>query len=59
MKKNIRIRKEMINAGINQADLALLLGVSDADVSRLFKFELAKFEQDEIVRKIRASSRGA
>ncbi len=59
MKKNIRIRKEMINAGINQNDLALILGISRADASRLFKWELAKAEQDEMIRKIRASSRGA
>lgn len=54
MQKNQRIRKAMFLACMNQTELAALLETSDQEVSRMLnKFELAKFEQDEIIQKIR------
>ena len=44
----------MFLACMNQTELAALLETSDQEVSRMLnKFELAKFEQDEIIQKIR------
>lgn len=51
--KNKRIRTAMMNAGINQGDLAKILGVSDAEISYALKYELSKSEQDRIVERIK------
>ena len=51
--KNQRIRKALFLAGMTQGELGQMMGLSDADVSKLLKYELAKSEQDEIIRLIR------
>ena len=49
--KNERIKREM--AGMTQKELAGILGVQPPYVSQILKFELAKEEQDEIIRRIK------
>ena len=56
MQKNTRIRTEMAKAGINQGDLAKILGVSDPQVSVILKYELSKAEQNRIIECIREST---
>ena len=51
--KNLRVRKAMLEAGMKQHDLAELLGKSRSYVSMLLSCELAKSEQDAIIRAIR------
>lgn len=51
--KNKRIRTAMVHSGINQTQLAELLGVTAAEMSVMMKYELAVKEQNEIVAKIR------
>lgn len=51
--KNKRIRTAMVQAGINQAQLAELLNVSATELSMVMKYELAVREQNDIVAKIR------
>ena len=53
--KNLRVRKAMLEAGLKQDDLARLLGRPRSYVSTLLSLELAKSEQDELVRIIRGS----
>ena len=50
---NKRIRMAMLAAGINQAQLAEILGTTPGEVSVMLKYELAVKEQNEIVAKIR------
>ena len=54
-RKNMRVRKAMFLAGMSQEELGKLLGLSGPDISKLMKFELAKAEQDDIIRKIKAA----
>ena len=56
MQKNTRIRTEMAKAGINQAGLAKILGMSDPQVSVILKYELSKAEQNKIIERIREST---
>ena len=52
--KNKRIRKAMTDAGIaSQIELCEILGVSQAEISIMLKYELSVHEQNEIVAKIR------
>lgn len=51
--KNKRIRTAMMIAGINQGDLAKILGVSGAEISYALKYELSKTEQDIIIDRIK------
>lgn len=51
--KNKRIRKAMTDAGINQTQLAAILGISNTELSMALKFELAVREQNDIVKRIR------
>ena len=51
--KNKRIRTAMVQAGINQAQLADLLNVSQTELSMVMKYELAVREQNDIVARIR------
>ena len=46
----------MLEAGINQAQLAEILGTTPAEVSVMLKYELAVKEQSEIVTKIKEST---
>lgn len=52
-KKNLRIRAALAGASMTQGDLARLLGYSEPDLSIIMSVELAKAEQDEIIKKIR------
>ena len=56
MAKNVRIRTEMDKAGINQIELANILGISDSEVSVILKYGLNKAETDGIIAKIRQSA---
>ena len=51
-RKNKRIRKAMADAGIGQTGLAMILKTNDTEVSVMLKRELAKSEQDEIIKVI-------
>ena len=52
--KNVRIRTAMAKAGINQGELAILLGVSDSEIRVVLnKYDLTKSEQDRIIDSIR------
>lgn len=53
MQKNIRIRTQMAKTGINQGDLARLLGISEQECSVMLKYDLSKTEADGIIAKIR------
>ena len=50
---NARIRKAMCDAGINQNQLAEILGISIAELSVMLKYELAVKVQNDIVKRIR------
>lgn len=52
-KKNPRIRKAMLERGMKQNDLAEILGLNLSELSVMLKYELAKEEQDEIIRRIK------
>lgn len=51
--KNKRIKLAMLQAGINQAQLAKLLNVSEPELSNILKYELAVKEQNNITATIR------
>lgn len=55
--KNIRLRKAMLEADMTQYDLAKLMGKSRSYVSMLLNFELAKTEQDELIRLIKGKEK--
>lgn len=50
---NMRIRKAMVEAGINQGKLAEILGWTEAKVSNVLDIELSAKAQSDIVAKIR------
>lgn len=51
--KNKRIKLAMLQAGINQVQLAKLLNVSEPELSNILKYELAVKEQNNITAAIR------
>lgn len=51
--KNKRIKLAMLQAGINQVQLAKLLNVSEPELSNILKYELAVREQNNITATIR------
>ncbi len=51
--KNKRIKLAMLQAGINQVQLARLLNVSEPELSNILKYELAVKEQNNITAAIR------
>lgn len=51
--KNKRIKLAMLQAGINQVQLAKLLNVSEPELSNILKYELAVKEQNNITATIR------
>ena len=55
-KKNLRIRAALAGASMTQGDLARMLGLSEPDLSIIMSVELAKAEQDEIIRRIKAEA---
>lgn len=51
--KNKRIRKAMADAGINQNELAEILGINITKLSYALSYELSVHEQNEMVKRIR------
>lgn len=51
--KNRKIRTAMMTAGINQGDLAKILGISGAEMSYMLKYELSVAEQYNIIDRIK------
>lgn len=54
---NMRVRKAMMDAGINQSRLAEILGWTESKVSNVLDVEMSARAQAEIVAKIRESER--
>ena len=54
---NMRVRKAMMDAGINQSRLAEILGWTESKVSNVLDVEMSARTQAEIVAKIRESER--
>ena len=54
-RKNLRVRKTMAESGINQTMLARIMGISEMECSIMLKRELAKVEQDDIIKAIKDS----
>jgi predicted XRE-type DNA-binding protein len=55
MAKNLRIRKALMDADMTQRELGELMGMRDPDISRILKYELAKSEQDAIIKIIKSA----
>ena len=53
VRKNTRVRKAMAEAGIDQRKLSAILKISENEMSIVLKRELARAEQDELIRAIR------
>lgn len=53
LRKNTRVRKAMAEAGIDQRKLSAILKISENEMSIVLKRELARSEQDELIRAIR------
>lgn len=51
--KNIRVRKAMAEHGVDQRKLSAIMHISEMETSVMLKRELAKAEQDEIIRVLR------
>lgn len=51
--KNIRVRKAMAEKGFDQRKLSRILHITETEMSVILKYELARSEQDEIIRAIR------
>lgn len=54
---NMRVRKAMMDAGINQSRLAEILGWTESKVSNVLDVEMSARAQAEIVAKIRESEK--
>ena len=54
---NMRVRKAMMDAGINQSRLAEILGWTKSKVSNVLDVEMSARTQAEIVAKIRESEK--
>ena len=54
---NMRVRKAMMDAGINQSRLAEILGWSESKVSNVLDVELSARAQADIIAKIRESEK--
>ena len=54
---NMRARKAMMDAGINQSRLAEILGWTESKVSNVLDVEMSARTQAEIVAKIRESEK--
>lgn len=54
---NMRVRKAMMDAGINQSRLAEILGWTESKVSNVLDVEMSARTQAEIVAKIRESEK--
>ena len=54
---NTRVRRAMMDAGVNQSRLAEILGWTESKVSNVLDVEMSARTQAEIVAKIRESER--
>ena len=54
---NMRVRKAMVEAGINQSRLAEILGWSESKVSNILDVEMSMKVQADIVARIRGAER--
>ena len=54
---NTRVRKAMMDAGVNQSRLAEILGWSESKVSNVLDVELSAKAQAEIIAKIKGAER--
>ena len=54
---NMRVRKAMMDTGINQSRLAEILGWTESKVSNVLDVEMSARTQAEIVAKIRESEK--
>lgn len=54
---NMRVRKAMMDAGINQSRLAEILGWTESKVSNVLDVEMSARTQAEIVARIRESEK--
>lgn len=52
MVKNLRIRRKMAELNVSQAKLGKMLGMTQPEISALLRMELAKKEQDGIIKKM-------
>lgn len=52
-RKNRRVRKALIDYGVDQRRLSAYMGITETECSVMLKRELAKFEQDDLIKKIR------
>lgn len=52
-RKNLRVRKEMAAAGIDQRRLSNIMDITEMECSIMLKRELAKDEQDKLIRIIK------
>lgn len=53
---NAKIRKAMIDAGINQKELAQILGISEPALSIMLRQELSSSVQKDYIAKIKEAS---
>jgi len=56
---NARVRRAMIDAGINQTKLAEILGWSESKVSNVLDVELSVKAQADIIAKIKDAERSS
>lgn len=54
---NVRVRRAMMDAGVNQAKLAEILGWSESKVSNVLDVELSAKAQADIIAKIKNAER--
>lgn len=54
---NARVRRAMVDAGVNQSKLAEILGWSESKVSNVLDVELSAKAQADIIAKIRDTER--
>lgn len=56
---NTRVRRAMMDAGVNQSRLAEILGWSESKVSNVLDVELSAKAQADIIAKIKNAERGS
>lgn len=54
---NVRVRRAMMDAGVNQGKLAEILGWSESKVSNVLDVELSAKAQADIIAKIKNAER--
>lgn len=54
---NVRVRRAMMDAGVNQSRLAEILGWSESKVSNVLDVELSAKAQADIIAKIKNAER--